>query len=96
MKIHNKNGLAVAKYLEAHSKVDKVFYPGLESHPGHKTASNQMSGFGGMISFEMNGGYEAAKQMVMVRFVVTLELFIKSFLVTKINLVIFKLDLKWI
>ena len=67
MAIHNSNGVACAKYLEAHPKVSKVYYPGLESNPGYAIAAKQMSGFGGMVSFEMAGGYEAAKQMVTVR-----------------------------
>ena len=60
---HNSNGLAIARHLEAHPKVKKVIYPGLESHPRHELAKRQQSGFGGMISFEV-GSLEAAKQVL--------------------------------
>jgi cystathionine beta-lyase/cystathionine gamma-synthase len=63
MERHNSNGLAIAKYLEAHGKVKKVIYPGLPSHPCHDLATRQQSGFGGMISFEV-GSLEAAKQVL--------------------------------
>ena len=49
---HNENGLAVARYLESHSKVKLVHYPGLPSHPQYALARKQMTGFGGMLSFE--------------------------------------------
>lgn len=55
MKAHIENGMAVAKYLEAHPKVEMVYYPGLESHPGHEVAKKQMRGFGGMLSFTLKG-----------------------------------------
>ncbi|MEQ8677915.1 MAG: aminotransferase class I/II-fold pyridoxal phosphate-dependent enzyme [Aggregatilineales bacterium] len=51
----NRTALAVAKYLEAHPLIDRVWYPGLESHPDHDIASAQMTGFGGVISFEVAG-----------------------------------------
>ncbi len=47
----NQNALAIARHLEAHPKIEKVFYPGLESHDGHQIAREQMQGFGGMLSF---------------------------------------------
>ncbi len=50
---HNENALLVAQYLENHPKVEKVYYPGLESHPNHTIAKNQMKGFGGMLSFRL-------------------------------------------
>ena len=50
---HNENALEVANYLDKHSKVEKVYYPGLESHPNHKVAKKQMKGFGGMLSFRL-------------------------------------------
>jgi cystathionine gamma-synthase len=53
----NASALKIATYLEAHSKVRNVFYPGLQSHPGHTIAAQQMSGFGGMMSFALDGGY---------------------------------------
>jgi cystathionine gamma-lyase len=62
MKAHCDNALALAQWLEAHDAVSKVVYPGLSSHPQHALAAKQMSGFGGIISFELKGGAEAAKQ----------------------------------
>ncbi|MCH2533223.1 MAG: cystathionine gamma-synthase [Bdellovibrionales bacterium] len=61
MKAHQENAMAVAQYLEAHEKVEKVLYPGLESHPQHELARKQMSGYGGMVTFFIKGGLEAAK-----------------------------------
>ncbi|EQC44410.1 PLP-dependent aspartate aminotransferase family protein [Bacteriovorax sp. DB6_IX] len=55
MEAHAKNAMKVAKYLEAHPKVERVVYPGLKSHPQHKIAKKQMSGFGGMITFFLKG-----------------------------------------
>ncbi len=60
MKQHEANAAAVAKYLRGHPAVKRVFYPGLESHPGHEIAKRQMDGFGGMVSFEVKGGIAAA------------------------------------
>ena len=51
----NANALAVARYLEAHPRIARVWYPGLESHPDHAVAAAQMSGFGGVVSFEFDG-----------------------------------------
>ena len=56
MREHMKNGLGVAKFLEQHPAVEKVVYPGLPSHPQHKLALRQCSGFAGMISFYIRGG----------------------------------------
>ena len=64
MQRHNENAIAVAKFLESHSKVSRVAFPGLESDPGHKIAKEQMSGFSGMISFELNGGIPAGKHLM--------------------------------
>ena len=61
MKKHDSNAQTVAEYLEAHPKVASVTYPGLPSHPAHETAKKQMSGFSGMISFELTGGIQAGK-----------------------------------
>ena len=61
MKKHDSNAQTVAEYLEAHPKVLSVTYPGLPSHPAHETAKKQMSGFSGMISFELTGGIPAGK-----------------------------------
>ncbi|MEC7653816.1 MAG: cystathionine gamma-synthase [Bacteroidota bacterium] len=52
---HSENGKAVVDYLSSHPKVEKVYWPGLESHPGHEIAKKQMTGFGGMISFIIKG-----------------------------------------
>jgi cystathionine gamma-synthase len=56
---HNENALAIARFLETQPRVERVHYPGLESHPGHEIAKRQMTGFGGVLSFEMKGGFEA-------------------------------------
>jgi cystathionine gamma-synthase len=56
---HNENALALARFLEEHPKVNRVYYPGLESHPGHEIARRQMRGFGGVLSFSIDGGLEA-------------------------------------
>jgi cystathionine gamma-lyase len=61
---HCLNAGIVAKHLLAHPEVAKVHYPGLPTHPGHKVAMSQMSGFGGMISFELKGDIERAKRMI--------------------------------
>ena len=50
---HNENGLAVARFLEAHSAIDRVLYPGLESHPQHELAAHQMSGYSGMVALDL-------------------------------------------
>ena len=60
MERHSSNAAAVAAVLAGSSKVERVCYPGLTSHPGHKIASKQMKSFGGMISFLMRGGYDEA------------------------------------
>lgn len=61
MKQHEKNAFEIARFLENHPKVEKVVYPGLESHPHHQIAKEQMSGFGGMITFFIKGGLDAAR-----------------------------------
>ena len=61
---HSANGMIVAQWLEDHPKVARVSYPGLPSHPGHEVAKRQMSGFSGMISFELNGGIEAGRDLM--------------------------------
>ncbi len=60
MRQHEENALAVARFLQDHPKVDRVYYPGLPSHPQHELAKKQMSGFSGMVSFTLEGGTEAA------------------------------------
>ncbi len=64
MKAHQENAMAVAKYLEAHPKVDRVIYPGLPSHPQHQLAKDQMSGFGGMITFYIKGDLNSARKFL--------------------------------
>ncbi len=54
----NENALAVARFLREHPRIDEVFYPGLEDHPGHGVARRQMSGFGGVLSFSLSAGSE--------------------------------------
>ncbi len=61
---HNANAMALAKFLETHPAVKAVHYPGLKSHPQHDLAARQMSGFGGMLSVEVKGGYEAANRVL--------------------------------
>ena len=57
---HNKNALTVAQFLEGHPKVERVYYPGLTSHPDHAIAARQMSGFGGMVTIDVKGGKDGA------------------------------------
>lgn len=63
MEAHDKNGRAVANFLAEHPKVQKVFYPGLVSHPQHELAKRQQTGFGGMVAFE-TGSLENAKKVL--------------------------------
>jgi cystathionine gamma-synthase len=60
MRVHCENGRAVAEMLASNGNVEAVHYPGLQSHPGHDVAKRQMSDFGGMLSFLVKGGREAA------------------------------------
>ena len=64
MKRHEESALQIAAFLEAHPKIDRVLYPGLPSHPQHAIAKAQMSGFSGMITFELKGGTEAGKTLM--------------------------------
>tara|TARA_Y100001970_G_scaffold292574_1_gene434405 strand:+ start:566 stop:1708 length:1143 start_codon:yes stop_codon:yes gene_type:complete len=64
MKKHAENAQGVAEFLENHPKIASVTYPGLESHPMHHVAKEQMSGFSGMISFELTGGIPAGKTLM--------------------------------
>jgi len=61
---HNRNGMALAGFLERHPKVSRVYYPGLPSHPQHDLAESQMSGFTGMLSVELRGGYATAEKFI--------------------------------
>jgi cystathionine gamma-lyase len=64
MERHCENGMAVARWLEAHPAVSRVYYPGLESHPQHELAKRQMAGFGGMVTAVLSGGLGAARAML--------------------------------
>ncbi len=64
MREHERNAQAVARFLNEHTAVEQVIYPGLPSHPQHALAREQMRGFGGMISIILRGGPEAAQRMV--------------------------------
>jgi cystathionine gamma-lyase len=64
MEAHNRNALAIARWLEAHPKIKTVLHPGLESHPQHKLAVSQARGFGGTFSFEVKGGEEEAFRLL--------------------------------
>jgi cystathionine gamma-lyase len=64
MREHDRNARLVAAFLSEHPKVARVFYPGLPSNPQRELARRQMSGFGGMISFEVKGGLEPARRVV--------------------------------
>lgn len=62
MTTHEANAFGIAAMLASHPRVAKVYFPGLESHPGHALASEQMYGYGGMVSFELKGGRPAAEK----------------------------------
>ncbi len=62
MREHERNALAVAEFLAAHGKVERVYYPGLPSHPQHELAKRQMSGFGGMLSFTLRASESRAME----------------------------------
>ena len=64
MKAHQENAMKVAKFLEAHPKVERVVYPGLKSHPDHKIAKKQMKGFGGMITIFIKGGIKESRKFL--------------------------------
>jgi cystathionine beta-lyase/cystathionine gamma-synthase len=57
---HNSNARAVAEALEGHPRIERVYYPGLASHPDHEVARRQMSGFGGMVCIDVKGGQDGA------------------------------------
>jgi cystathionine gamma-synthase len=71
MEHHNRAGLDIARMLEAHPKIEQIWYPGLESHPDHRIAIEQMRGFGSVITFLLKGGDEETR-----RFIDSLELFL--------------------
>jgi methionine-gamma-lyase len=64
MERHCENAMAVARFLEEHPLIERVYYPGLESDPGYHIAELQMHAFGGMVSFEMKGGLSAGEKLM--------------------------------
>jgi methionine-gamma-lyase len=64
MERHCENAMAVARFLEEHPLIERVYYPGLESDPGYHIAEFQMHAFGGMVSFEMRGGLSAGEKLM--------------------------------
>ncbi len=64
MRAHCAQALEIARWLEAHPKVDRVHYPGLESHPQHALAKRQMDGFGGMVTVTLKGGLDDARRFL--------------------------------
>jgi len=64
MERHNQNGLAVARWLEAHPKVRRVWYPGLASHPDHEVAARTLRGFGGVVTFELASDFDGTCRFV--------------------------------
>jgi cystathionine beta-lyase/cystathionine gamma-synthase len=64
MKHQNESALRIARFLEQHPAVERVNYPGLESHPAHERAKDLFDGFSGMLSFEVGGGTEAAERFM--------------------------------
>ena len=69
---HCANAAAIVDLLNGHNRVSKVLYPGLKDHPGHDVAVSQMANFGGMVSFRLVGGREAAEKLAMSTRVFTL------------------------
>lgn len=64
MRQHAENAMTVARFLAEHPRVARVYYPGLPTHPDHELAKRQMSGFGGMVSFQLKGSYEDMTNLV--------------------------------
>ena len=64
MQTHEANALKIAEFLQTSNRVEHVYYPGLKSHPQYELAKQQMSGFGGMVSFEIKGGLKAVESFI--------------------------------
>ncbi len=64
MREHEKNAQALAEFLQSHPKVERVYYPGLKDSPDYEVAHKQMRGFGGMVSFEVKGGFPATEKVI--------------------------------
>src|SRR5208283_5016698 len=69
---HCTNARLVAAFLVGHAAVDQVYYPGLVDHPGHEIAKSQMADFGGMVSFTLKGGNDAARRVCELTSIFTL------------------------
>ncbi|MCA8984718.1 MAG: PLP-dependent aspartate aminotransferase family protein [Planctomycetaceae bacterium] len=63
MEAHQRGAMALARMLDEHPQVERVYYPGLETHPHHELAKRQQNGFGGMVSFDIRGGRPAAEKL---------------------------------
>lgn len=64
MREHETNALYLANFLQNHPQIERIYYPGLPNHPQHQLAKTQMSGFGGMISLELKGGFATVEKFV--------------------------------
>jgi cystathionine gamma-lyase len=64
MREHEKNAIEIAQFLQDHARVRRVYYPGLNNHPGHDIAASQMDGFSGIVSFEVKGGLAEARRVL--------------------------------
>jgi len=91
MEQHNRAGMAVARMLEAHPKVEKVWYPGLASHPDHAVAREQMTGFGSLITFLVRGGDRETRKFIdsLRLFLITPSLGGSESLVTQMSMMSF-------
>jgi cystathionine gamma-synthase len=91
MEQHNRAGLEIARYLEAHPKIEKVWYPGLKSHPDHRIARAQMRGFGSVISFLVKGDDRKTRRFIdaLQRFLITPSLGGSESLVTQMSMMSF-------
>ncbi len=72
MQRHEENALKIAKYLQFHPKIERVWYPGLTTHPQYELGKKQMSGSGGMVSFEIKGGRQAGEKLMNIVKIFTL------------------------
>ena len=64
MREHAKNAIEIAQFLQDHSRVRRVYYPGLPNHPGYDIAAAQMDGFSGIVPFEVKGGLAEARRVL--------------------------------
>ena len=75
LRVHQENAAAIAALLDGHAAVEKVYFPGLTSHPGHGLAARQQAGFGAMLSFELRGGVDGDQERAVRAFVEALRWF---------------------